>query len=267
MKTLPPTHIRRHPARILALLLLTASCPGLAPAQSVNAPAATELPAQLLFPTNHDLLPGKGPISSWKPFPQLWAERRAEYWRHRDQDKGAVVFLGDSITQGWSDLAATFPNLKVANRGIGGDVTRGVLFRLKEDVLDLEPVAVVLLIGTNDIGNGGDPEDAANNIKMILDALEKSNPKMPIIVCKVMPGKEAVARNTQKLNALVDRLVRDDRQVIPCNTWSIYAADDGTCYRGEFPDLLHPNKVGYAKWAVALKPIFAGLNLETKKTD
>jgi lysophospholipase L1-like esterase len=177
------------------------------------------------------------------------------------------VFLGDSITQGWNDLAAAFPNLKVANRGIGGDVTRGVLFRLKEDVLDLEPVAVVLLIGTNDIGNNGDPEDAANNVRMILDALEKSNPRMPIIVCKVMPSKKAVAERIQKLNALVDQFVREDGRVIPCDTWSLFAAADGTCYRGEFPDLLHPNRVGYAKWEAALKPIFAGLNLDSKKAE
>jgi lysophospholipase L1-like esterase len=62
------------------------------------------------------------------------------------------VFLGDSITQGWNDLASAFPDMKVANRGInGGDTTRGVLIRLQDDVLSLDPAAIVLLIGTNDL--------------------------------------------------------------------------------------------------------------------
>jgi hypothetical protein len=74
-----------------------------------------------------------------------------------------------------------------------------------------------------------------------------------------MPSKEAVARKIQQLNALADATVKEDAQAIPCDTWSIFADGHGTCYRGEFPDLLHPNKVGYAKWATALRPIFAGL--------
>ncbi|HZL43610.1 MAG TPA: GDSL-type esterase/lipase family protein [Verrucomicrobiae bacterium] len=248
------------PIVLAALVCAAPLCPQ-SPAQTNNA-APAEMPSRLLFPTNAALLPGKGPISSWKPFAQLWAKRRAEFWAHREQDKGAVVFLGDSITQGWSWLAESFPQLKTANRGIGGDTTRGLLYRLKEDVLDLEPAAVVLLIGTNDIGNDGNPEDAAANIALILDALKQSNPRMPIIVCKVMPSKKSVAPKIEKLNALVDEQVRDDRRLIPCDTWKIYASPDGTCYRGEFPDLLHPNKIGYEKWALALKPIFAGLNMK-----
>jgi len=246
---------------ILALSLAIGSLAAPGQTTTVNAPP-TDASALLLFPTNQALLPGKGPIPKWKPFPKLWAQRRAEFARHREQDHGAVVFLGDSITQGWNDLAATFPELKAANRGIGGDVTRGVLFRLREDVLDLDPAAVVLLIGINDIGNGGNPKDIASNIRMILAELEESNPRLPIVVCKVMPSKKDVRRKIQQLNSLLDEIIREDRRLIPCDTWGIFAAGDGTCYNGEFPDRLHPNKVGYAKWAAELKPIFAGLDLK-----
>jgi lysophospholipase L1-like esterase len=269
MKLPSLSRISRRAVRTVLILLLAATWPGLAPAQNTNATAlsSSELPAQLLFPTNRDLLPGKGPVSQWKPFPKLWAQRRAEFRQHREQDKGAVVFLGDSITQGWNSLAEDFPNFKVANRGIGGDVTRGVLFRLKEDVLELEPEAVVLLIGTNDIGNGGNPEDAADNIRMILAALEKSNPRMPIIVCKVMPGKKAVAHKIRKLDRLIGKMVKRDPRLTLCDTWSIYANKDGTCNQEEFPDMLHPNKLGYAKWAGALEPIIAKLDLGGKKAE
>ena len=99
------------------------------------------------YPKDPSLLPGKGPAATWSGLPKLWAQRHAEWARTADKDKGAVVFLGDSITQGWYALANAFPNLKVANRGIGGDTTRGVLYRLKADALDLDPKAIVLLIG------------------------------------------------------------------------------------------------------------------------
>jgi len=62
---------------------------------------------------------------------------------------GAVVFAGDSLTRDWKDLAqAPFPDMKVANRGINGDVSRSLRFRFQEDVLDLNPKAVVILIAT-----------------------------------------------------------------------------------------------------------------------
>lgn len=258
------------PARrvLPALTLMLAALAGTlaAPAQGTNGPS-TDLPRQLLFPTNHDLLPGKGPISSWKPFPRLWAERRTEFWHHRDADKGAVVFLGDSITQGWNDLAAAFPDLHVANRGIGGDTTRGVLFRLKEDVLELKPAAVVLLIGTNDLGNNGDPSDTADNTELILRALENSDPRLPIVLCKVMPSRKALAPKIEDLNQRLEKLAKGDSRVVLCDTWSIYATDEGTCKPEEFPDMLHPNKAGYAKWEAALKPILNGLKLPTRKVD
>ena len=89
-----------------------------------------------------------------------------------------MVFLGDSITQGWGGgLGAAFPGMKVANRGISGDTTRGVLIRLKEDVLALHPAAVVLLIGTNDLEEGATPDVVVGNLRLMLAALERHDPQ------------------------------------------------------------------------------------------
>jgi lysophospholipase L1-like esterase len=216
---------------------------------------------------NPSLLPGKGPTNIWSGLPKVWAQRHAEWAREDGKDKGAVVFLGDSITQGWHSLANAFPNIKAANRGIGGDTTRGVLYRLKDDVLDLDPKAVVLLIGTNDIGNGAKPADVADNIEMILQEIKKFNPHLPVIVCEVMPSSEKMHRPPgviEKVNALVAAEIRNDPQFILCDTWSIYADKAGDCPQDEFPDLLHPNASGYDKWATELRPIFAGLHLNSK---
>jgi lysophospholipase L1-like esterase len=256
-------------ARILfvflsALLLLTATGSNTSFAQT-----ATNAVADVSqYPTDPSLLPGKGPAATWSGLPKLWAQRHAEWARTAGRDQGAVVFLGDSITQGWNSLARDFPDLHVANRGIGGDTTRGVLYRLNADVLGLKPRAVVLLIGTNDVGNGAKPDDVADNIEAIVQALRKFNPDMPVIVCRVMPRSDQNQRfvnNIEKLNGLIDGFVKTQPGVVECDTWSIFAAPNGGCLPANFHiDLLHLNANGYEKWAAALKPILAKLSLSNK---
>jgi lysophospholipase L1-like esterase len=216
-----------------------------------------ELPAVARWPQPDEVFPGKGPLQKADWFQRLWRERRLNWWNNRERDRGAVVFLGDSITQGWGTLAQDFPGLKVANRGISGDVTRGVRFRLKEDVLDLQPAGVVLLIGTNDLGLGGNPEDAAENTKALLAAFRAHNPNMPVVVCKVMPRQPQFSEKIQRLNRLVDESVSGNPQFVRCDTWRLFADGQGGAKPDEFPDLLHPNGAGYLKWTEALKPILA----------
>ena len=232
----------------------------LVPDATTTAPEVARWPRETEFS-------GKGPISSAPWFVQLWAVRRTDFWNNQEKDKGAVVFLGDSITQGWGTLAKDFPNLKVANRGIAGDTTRGVLYRLKEDVLDLDPEAVVLLIGTNDLGLSGTPEEAAENIDTILRRITDHNPKAPIVVCKVMPSSAKMFRpgdKIKKLNGLVDDVMKKYPQTVRCDTWSIFVSENDEPKKEEFPDLLHPNAIGYAKWTDALMPILTKLNLQKK---
>ena len=106
------------------------------------APTATASAVQDRFsiPASDAGLPGAGPIRRYDWFQSLWRERRSEWAGQVEQDRNAVVFLGDSITQGWGGgLGAAFPGLKVANRGISGDTTRGILLRLQEDVIGARP--------------------------------------------------------------------------------------------------------------------------------
>ena len=78
---------------------------------------------------------------------------------------GRVVFMGDSITDGWN-LAESFPGKPFVNRGISGQVTAQMLVRLYPDVVDLKPAAMVVLAGTNDI--------ARNNGPMTLTMIEEN---------------------------------------------------------------------------------------------
>src|SRR5262245_33687897 len=98
---------------------------GFAPvAAQVVKPAGGELD----IPAKDDGLPGTGPIRRYDWFRKLWIAKRSGWATKVKQDQNAVVFLGDSITQGWGDdLGRAFGTMKVANRGISGDTTRGML--------------------------------------------------------------------------------------------------------------------------------------------
>jgi lysophospholipase L1-like esterase len=187
------------------------------------------------------------------------------------QDQKALVFLGDSITQGWGDdIGGKFPGVKVANRGISGDTSRGVMIRLKEDVLALHPSGVVLLIGTNDLEEGADPETIAANLKLILADLKQADTHMPIVLCYVFPrsaSKKRPAEKIKKLNQLYAAAIKGDAQISPIETWHLFANSEGDAKLEEFPDLLHPNKDGFAKWASALWPIFATLGFVDTEPD
>ena len=239
---------------------------------ALHKPAAAQqssADARFQIPTTDDGLPGAGPIRRYDWFRKTWEQRRSEWAQRVQQDQAAFVFLGDSITQGWNDnLGGSFPGLKAANRGISGDTTRGVLIRLQEDVLSLHPVGVVLLIGTNDLEEQADPETIAANLKLILAKLKAHNAKMPIVLCHVFPSSATKKRPTdqiKKLNQLYAAAVKGDAQVTLLETWQLFADAQGDAKPEEFPDLLHPNKLGYSKWAAALRPIFATLGfLETE---
>jgi lysophospholipase L1-like esterase len=263
----------RTPSRNRALLVLLAA--GLLlPAPTAGAQAQASPAAQpadpFAIPATDQGLPGQGPIRRYDWFQKLWRERRSQWATERAQDKGSVVFLGDSITQGWGGgLGAAFPGVKVANRGISGDTTRGVLIRLREDVLVLDPAAVVLLIGTNDLEEGALPDVIASNLKLILQALEQK-PETRIVLCLVFPSsasKKRPADQIKALNALYLAAVKKDRRVVPLETWQLFADANGDAKPSEFPDLLHPNEAGYAKWAAALRPVFATLGLGESASD
>ena len=213
------------------------------------------------IPASDKGLPGQGPIRRYDWFQKLW-ERKRSGWAERIQtDQGALVFLGDSITQGWGDqFRGHFKEVLVANRGISGDTTRGVLIRLKEDVLSLNPKGVVILIGTNDLEEGAAPEVIAGNLKLIVTALKKHNATTPIILCNTFPSsatKKRPAAQIKKINQLYFAAVKGDPQVTVLDTWTLFADAKGDAKKVEFPDLLHPNQSGYDKWATALWPLLA----------
>lgn len=259
------------PSRFICALIFVVASARLGHSQSATVPPPSKS-LLLGVPDSDENLPGAGPLRRDDWFCPIWNERRGVWAPRARQDQGALVFLGDSITQGWGDdFRGAFGDAKVANRGISGDTTRGMLVRLAEDVLALDPSGVVMLMGTNDVDNGATPETIVGNVKLILSELKQHDPKLPIVLCAVFPSspqKNRPAAKIRELNRLLAEAVKGDPQVTLVDTWTLFANKDGEAKPEEFPDLLHLNDDGYAKWAAALRPILATLGfLETEADD
>jgi hypothetical protein len=98
-----------------------------------------------------------------------------------------VVFMGDSITQGWH-LDQSFPGKTYVNRGISGQTTPQMVVRFRQDVIALQPKVVVILAGTNDIaGNTGPetPEQIEDNLASMADLAHANG--ISVVLCSILP--------------------------------------------------------------------------------
>ncbi len=219
----------------------------------------SEIIASVELPPDNGSMPGEGPVRRADWFLPIWQERRELFLSRKEHDQDALVFLGDSITSALgNDFKNYFPGVKLANRGISGDTTRGMLYRLREDVLSLHPKGVVILAGTNDLEENAEPAVIARNLRRIVDALRSLDARLPIVLSEVFPSSPKNNRppaRIKALNQLYGRIASEDPCLSLAKTWKIFANSEENAREEEFPDLLHPNELGYAKWIGALKPV------------
>lgn len=266
---LPTTLNKLFSIALLSTLLV--SCQSTPTAARVTPPVASGTPvasAEPFWPAG-GVFPAKGRTSSWPGFRAKNVERRTLFAQRRAQDQDGIVFVGDSITEGWKTLEADFADLplKVVNRGIGGDTTPNLLFRLQDDVLDLHPRALVMMIGTNDLGEHTAPADIADNLKKVLQQIRAAYPQIPIAWCLVMPrkGDDTFPKRIRKLNTLIAKIAGSDPGVTLCDTFAPLALPDGSSKPEDFvPDRLHLNAAGYAVWRAVLDPVLSGWKLGAK---
>jgi len=110
-----------------------------------------------------------------------------EELKNRPADPHRVVFMGDSITAQW-ELASSFPGRPYINRGIGGQTTSQMLIRIFPDVIDLNPAAMILLPGNNDIARNTGPSTPTmveENIEAMTELARAHGIK--VILCSVTP--------------------------------------------------------------------------------
>ncbi len=192
--------------------------------------------------------PGVGPFNTVLPwFLANYAGRQSKFKKDKEADQGAVVFLGDSITSKWK-LDEAFPGYKVANRGIAGDTTRGMLCRLQENVLALHPQAIVFLGGINDLFGQprGTPEIISTNLRSILQEIRAAGRDTPVLVCEVLPCAKQPAELITATNAALAKVAGEFEHVHLVKTYAPFLKPDGAQNETLFLDGTHPDPAGYA---------------------
>ena len=197
-----------------------------------------------------------------------------ERWKkmHADQvalaEKGDVdvMFVGDSITEGWPQPIwnASFGAFKPGNFGIGGDHTGNVLWRLQDQrIAALKPKVVVLLIGVNNLGLCNESaEQVFAGIKATVAQLRKNYPSARILLNAVLPADESPQGERRKSIVALNRMVStlgDGKQVVVHHYGALLTRPDGSISPEIMPDFLHLTPKGYQIWADAMRPDIARL--------
>jgi beta-glucosidase len=201
--------------------------------------------------------------AAWRPFAE-WIDRHESFLRQRDAAPVDLLFVGDSITEGWlTDGRATWDReygpRRPLNLGIGGDETQHVLWRLDHGEVDgLNPKAVVLLIGTNNLGNGGHtPEQTAAGVAAVVGRLRAKLPTARVLLLAVFPrGRTAddpLRQAVAALNPLIAPLA-DGTHVHWLDLTATFLRPDGVLPAATMPDYLHLSPAAYQAWADAMRP-------------
>jgi lysophospholipase L1-like esterase len=189
--------------------------------------------------------------------------RVAELEKRTGQIDAQVVFLGDSITEGWEGAGkavwdANYAPLKALDYGVGGDKTQDVLRRIAVGHFDkLKPKVVVLMIGTNNTGTGSKPAEIADGVTAILQRLARRLPNTKILLLAIFPRGEKpddpMRLNNEAANKLIEPLA-DGERVHYRDIGKVFLRDDGVLTPEIMPDMLHLSPKGYQLWAEAMDP-------------
>src|SRR6478609_7941293 len=182
-----------------------------------------------------------------------------------------VLFLGDSITEGWGKAPHIWEHYygqwQPANFGIGGDQTQHEIWRIENGELDgIHPKVVVLMIGTNNSG-AHTAEQIAGADRKIVEMIRTRLPDTKVLLLAIFPRGPRNARGTpepweQRLAVIraanTDLAKLDDGKMVRfLDINASFLGNDGTIPKTIMPDQLHPNAAGYQLWADAMQPLLA----------
>jgi lysophospholipase L1-like esterase len=182
------------------------------------------------------------------------------------RDEKRVVFMGDSITDGWDDpkYGGFFPGKPYVDRGISGQTTPQMLIRFRPDVIALKPAVVVILAGTNDIAGNTGPMTLASIEDNLTTMAELSRAHgIRVVLSSLLPVSDYEKNKEGK--QIIRTAQRPPEQIKALNEWMRkYAAENGLTYLDYYSamiddkgflkddlseDGLHPNAKGYAVMA------------------
>jgi beta-glucosidase len=200
-----------------------------------------------------------------------------DWWQPRHEQKLAMaakgdidlIFIGDSITQGWEQEGKTvwdeyYADRKALNLGFSGDRTENVIWRLQNGEVDgLQPKLVVLKIGTNNTGHRQDPPAlTAKGVKAIIHELQGRVPSAEILLLGVLPrgetSEDPLRQINDKLNPMLEKL-GEKKGVHYLDIGSAFLDEEGHLSKEIMPDLLHLSPQGYAIWAEQMEATLKSL--------
>jgi beta-glucosidase len=200
-----------------------------------------------------------------------WMKLHESFLAQAKKGKTDLLFLGDSITQGWNNNSVWkrfYAPRHAANFGIGGDQTQHVLWRIEHGELSgIHPRVVVLMIGTNNSGSNT-ADEIALGITAIVKELRKGLPETKVLLLGVFPRGEkpdATRAKLEEVNRQVSRL-DDGTHVTYLDIGKAFTNPDGTISREIMPDYLHLSARGYRIWADSMEPTLWRL-LDEPKTS
>jgi lysophospholipase L1-like esterase len=200
------------------------------------------------------------------------APRRDRGWQNRQEllnrraaeagEKAQIIFVGDSITEGWEGAgrnvwAHYYAQRNAVNLGIGGDRTQHVLWRLDHGNIDgLKPKVAVVMIGTNN-SNGEDntPGQIVDGVRAIVQELRDKLPDTKVLLVAIFPRNENYSPQRGKILEVnqVLRKLADNRNIFWLDFGYRFVNDDGLIPAALMPDYLHPTERGYEIWAEAME--------------
>ena len=217
------------------------------------------------YAVNSALIPQTRGDENW------WRERNAEVNAQAKQGDAELVFIGDSITQGWERHGKSvwkkfYANRNAMNLGFGGDRTEHVIWRLTHGNLgSTKPKVAVLMIGTNNTGHKmQEPGEVSAGVGEILDILQQRIPQTKVLLLGVFPrGVEPFDEKRLNNIAINQRIRRfhDGERVFYLDIGSVFLEADGTISREVMPDALHLSPEGYTRWAEAIEPSLKQLGI------
>ena len=182
-----------------------------------------------------------------------------EEFKKQPLDFGDIVFLGNSITAGGKDWSERLNEPNIKNRGIGGDVTEGVLARLDE-LIYFKPRTVFLLIGINDLWNltpdNPPAEYVGENILKIAQKIKAGSPKTKIYIQTILPNKRVVLREKIKAVNQIIKTNQTESLYSLIDLYSVFVDNDGLLKNDLSIDETHLNEQGYDAWVKFIQPIF-----------
>jgi len=179
-----------------------------------------------------------------------------------------IVFIGDSITQGWEKAGAdvwtnSYGSRKCLNLGVGGDRTEHVLWRFEHGQLDgLDPKVAVLMIGTNNSNTNKDGSEhystgqILEGVQTVVKQIRERLPKTKLLVLGIFPRSTTFSPQRGRLLQINQALAKqaDGKMIHYLDFGSQLIEADGSISKDIMPDYLHLSPQGYELWANVMEP-------------